>query len=226
MSHDEIYSEALRHCGVVDADLSSETRLSAITRIAQMYGAARIWERPGDIEDQLENARSKLSEAISAVESLDGFAKALARREATVEQDRQFESTLAAIADGPGSKEEKQRQLSEAVLANPPLESSQYVDNAAIEKMKALRKALERPITQAIPIAHTGPGRPKNLRAYLVAEHAYLLFEVLTQSRPTFWNGGETPFSRLVDFLFQAYGINSTIRKPIEAAMHKFGNSE
>lgn len=206
-THDQIFHIFCKHCGVAyigpDAgkdhiqnyDLPRETFQKLTSRLAHMHGAAHVWMRPGSVESEAEKLRTKLASTIEAIEGLDHYAMALARREA--DRDR----------------------LDQIV----PRE--EWVDHAAITAINALRDALVFPIERAIPNAPTGAGRPPNRRAYGVVECAYLTFEELTGKKPTFWNGGETDFSRLVEELFQVYGIKSTLRKPIEAAMHKFDNA-
>lgn len=206
-THDEIFHIVCKHCGVPyigpDAgkehiqnyDLPRETFQNLTLRIAHMHGAAHVWMRPGNAENEAEKLRAKLASTIEAIEGLDRYAMALARREA--DRDR----------------------LDQIV----PRE--EWVDYAAIAAISALRAALVFPIERAISNAPTGAGRPPNRQAYGVAESAYLIFEEVTGKKPTFWNGGDTDFSRLVEQLFKAYGIKSTLRKPIEAAMHKFGNA-
>lgn len=234
-SHDAIFCTVCDLCGVANRwpgapkrhpqnyDLSREAFLRVNTRLGFMHGSTNRWERPGQIEGQVEDARKKLKTAIEAVEKLDSFAKVLARKEARKERDSEFERRLVEVAQSGASADEKKVAFSKIFEEFPPRPPEQYVDNAAVAQMEALSKALVRPIEAAIPHVQEGRGRPRNRRAYAVAEHAYLIFEELTGQKPTFWNASETtPFGRLVEYLFKAYGIKSTLRKPIEAAMHKY----
>jgi len=221
--HQEILATVLKICGVAASDLSAE-RLRAVTlRLSQAHGAAMAWERPGQIEQDIEAARNKLKAAIRAVEKLDGYAKALARTEALKERDAERDRRMAEIGQGDAPQDDKIIAMTKVVEAFPSIPAQEWVDLAAVAKMKELFNALVRPIEAAIPHVQDGRGRKRNRRAYAVAEHAYLLFLDLTGDRPTFWNGdATTPYGRLVEYLFAAYGIKSTLRKPIEAAMHKF----
>lgn len=235
-THHQIFALICEHCSVAyrgpdeteryaqNFDLCPEVYQRLNLRLAAMHCAAGVWERPGQIESELEDARKKLMAAIEAVENLDNDAKALARSEALKERDAEFERQIAAVfADG-GSQSEQLEKMNSVIQAFPPIPTSEYVDYAAIAQIKTLSAALVRPIEAAIPLVQEGAGRPRNIRAYAVAEHAYLIFEELTGQKPTFWNAKETtPFGRMVEQLFAAYGVKSTVRKPIEAAMHKFG---
>lgn len=194
-------------------------------RLAALHGAAYVWEKPGQVESQLEDARKKLAAAIEAVEKLDNRARVLARREALKERDAEFHRQLAAIAESGASADEQAERTNQVIEAFPPVPREEWIDYAAIAQIKALSTALVRPIKRAIPMVQEGRGRPRNLRAYAVAEHAYVIFEEMTGQKPTFWNAKETtPFGRMVQNLFTAYGIKSSVRKPVEAAMHKFSS--
>lgn len=205
-------------------DLTREQYQRVNLRLVGIMNASRIWERPKEIENQLEDARQKLRAAIEAVESLDNYAKFLARTEAAKERDAEFQKEFVRAVESAKTPEGRNANPAKLKERFPDPTPAEYVDHATVAQIKALSEALVRPIEAAIPLVQEGRGRPKNLRAYAVAEHAYLLFEELTGEKPTFWNARETtPFGRLVEYLFDAYGIKSTVRKPIEAAMHKFG---
>lgn len=238
LKHDHIFAQICEHCGVAyrrpdeatrdpqNFDLSREVYQKLNWRIGTMHAKAHCWERPGHIENQLEDARKKLTAAIEAVESLDNYAKVLARNEALKERDEDFKRQIVEIGASGLSQDKQIEQMNSVIEAFPPIPPEEYIDHAAIAQLKKLRDALVRPIEAAIPSVQEGPGRPRNRRAYAVAEYAYQIFEELTGQKPTFWNGKETtPFGRMVEFLFEAYGIKSTIRKPIEAAMHKFNEN-
>lgn len=206
-------------------NLSRDAYQRFIQRLAALHGAARVWEKPGHVESQLEDARKKLAAAIEAVEKLDNHAKVQARREALKERDAEFERQLVAISESGAPRDQQIERMNQVIEAFPPVPREEWIDYAAIAQIKALSTALVRPIEAAIPMVQEGRGRPRNLRAYAVAEHAYVIFEELTGQKPTFWNAKETtPFGRMVQNLFTAYGIKSSVRKPIEAAMHKFSS--
>lgn len=237
--HDQIFAQICEYCGVSyrcpddprrdpqNFDLPREVYQKLCWRIAEMHGAARVWERPGQIENQLEDARKNLTAAIEAVKNLDNFAKVLARNEALKERDQEFERQIVEIGASGLPQNEQIEQINNVIEAFPPIPPEEYIDHAAIAHLEKLRDALVRPIEAAIPSVQEGRGRPRNTRAYAVAEYAYLIFEELTGQKPTFWNGKETTaFGRMVEFLFEVYGIKSTVRKPIEAAMHKFNENE
>lgn len=236
-THDEIFHIVCEHCGVAyigpDAekehiqnyDLPRETFQNLTLRLAHMHGAAHVWMRPGNVESEAEKLRAKLASTIEAIEGLDRYAMALARNEADRSREKELEKAILQLDREKLPKEEHRAALEKLCGNYEPQPIDEWVDHAAIAAINALRDALVFPIERAIPNAPTGAGRPPNRRAYGVAEAAYLIFEEVTGKKPTFWNGGETDYSRLVSALFEAYGIKSTLRKPIEAAMHKFDNA-
>jgi hypothetical protein len=221
--HGEVMKCVFTHCGIDLHTVEPETFQSVNLAVAQMHGAAHVWQKPSEIERELEDARTKLNEAIKAVQDLDNYAKALARKQAERKADEAFEMRILAVGQSDVSEDEKEQRLNEIVRDWQPTPQELWVDNFAIAAMSRLRDALKHPIEQAIPNVRLGAGRPPNRQAYAVAECAYRLFSELTGTKPTYWNGGETPFSRLVTGLYSAYGIESSLRKPIEAAMHKYG---
>ncbi|WP_147438863.1 hypothetical protein [Roseovarius spongiae] len=238
-TQDQIFSLICEHCDVAylgddqtkrdpqNFDLSPEDYRKLSSQIARMHGAAHVWTRPSKIESEIEDARKKISSAIAAIKGLDGHAKSLARIEADRGREERLLAQLEESARLGGTKGEQSVRAKEICAAYQPQPIAEWVDHAAIAAMEKLRDALIYPVEQAIPNAPTGPGRPPNRRAYLVAEHAYLIFKDLTGRKPTFWNAKETtPFGRMVELLFRVYGIKSTVRKPIEAAMHKFSPDE
>lgn len=236
-THDQIFHIVCKHCGVAyigsDAgkehirnyDLSRETFQNLTLRLAHMHGVAHVWMRPGSVESEAERLRTKLASTIEAIKGIDRYAMVLARNVADRARKEEFDEAVLRLERDNLSQEEHRVALEKLCAEYKPQPIEKWVDQAAISALNALRDALVLPIERAIPNAPTGAGRPPNRRAYGVAESAYLIFEEVTGRKPTFWNGGETDFSRLVEELFQVYGIKSTLRKPIEAAMHKFDNA-
>lgn len=220
--HHLVLDHIFQSCKVERSRVDRETKQRVNLLVGGMHGAARMWEKPDQVEDQLENARAKLRDAIKAVEALDKFALVLARKDADRERDDQFLRSIEEIEAREISDAEK-RELFERISADfKPQAVSDYVDKKAVASMAALFQSLERPTEQAIANAPQGRGRRKNRRAYAVAEYSLLIYREITGQDPGFWERGDTPFSRLVGGLFEIYGINADLKKPILAAMHKF----
>jgi hypothetical protein len=234
--HDEIFALICDCCDVKylgrdpekrhpqNYQLSRDSYQRLNGQIAEMHGAAYCWTKPSKIEAEVEDARRKLSDAIAAIKAIDGYAKALARQEASRDRDAAFHAQIIEVGQREISNDEKITLMNEICAAHQPQPVAEWVDYSVIAAMEKLRNALAYPVKLAIPNASTGRGRPANRRAYRVADCAYRIFSDLTGEKPTFWNGGETAFSRLVTGLFAIYGIHSTLRKPIEAAMHKYSD--
>lgn len=184
------------------------------------------WERPQEIEKELEGVLSDIRALRKRIIKLDGYSLSMARRRQDPLQEeiakidvaevlRQLKSDLEAQGRGEQTPPRLWHQIGDA----PPIEN--WVDKAALRHLDELEKCLIAPIEAAIASAPSGRGRPKNRRAYRIAEFAVGMFVRLTGEKPTYWNGTETKFSRLVEELFQIGGVKADIRKPIEAAMSK-----
>jgi hypothetical protein len=225
-THDQVRDCVLNHCGKSLSGLTPKQFQDLTMKLAQMHGAAYVWQKPGRIENQLETVRTKLIEAMNAVSGMDSYAKALARNEADRKRDTVFQNQILELQDLEMSDNDRRQRVEEICTSWKPQPQAEWVDNAALEAMDKLRKSLVRPIEQAIPNTPIGPGRPPNRRAYLVAEYAYIFYADLTEQEPGFWEGAETPFSRLVSELYDIYGIRAGLKKPILAAMHKYKKTD
>lgn len=221
-THDQVRDCVLNHCGKSLSDLTPKKFQDLTMKLGRMHSAASVWQKPGEIENQLEAVRAKLVDAMNAVSGMDNYAKVLARSEADRERDTNFQKRILELQNFEMSDDERYQQVVKICASWKPQPIAEWVDNAALDAMEKLRKSLARPIEQAIPNAPTGPGRPPNRRAYLVAEYAYILYTDLTEQEPGFWEGAETPFSRLVSELYKIYGIRAGLKKPILATMHKY----
>ncbi|MDA0261198.1 MAG: hypothetical protein O3A21_03240 [Proteobacteria bacterium] len=220
----EVMDCIFEHCGVDEAQIERQTLHGVNLMVGHMHGAAWRWQKPREIESQLENARTKLKEAMEAVQGLENYAKSMARLEADRGREEKFLKRIAEVARANLPNEEALERMKAICKEWQPQPRDAWVDIAALDAMKKLRAALTYPIEKAIANAPVGPGRQRNTRAYAVCEIAYQIFVDITGEKPTFWNGGETPFSRMLSNLYRLYGIRSTLRKPFEAAMHKFEN--
>lgn len=219
-----VMTHIFQSCKVKRSQIDHEAGRRVIELVARMHGAAAVWEGPGQIEAQLEDARAKLRGAIKAVEALDGYALSLARRYSDREREERFFRRLGEIDASVNSEDAKRVMVDRLCADYEPQPPSEYVDNNALAAMAALVQSLERPTEMAIANAPQGPGRRKNRRAYEVAKYALLIYREVTDQDVGFWEGGSTPFSRLVAGLFEIYGIKAGIKKPILEAMHEFAD--
>lgn len=226
ITHDQVLECVLNHCGKSLNDLAPSQFQDLTWKLANMHGAASVWQKPSEIENQLEAVRAKLLDAMTAIKGMDNYAKALARKEADRDRDSNFQNQILALQDLEMSDDVRRQRVNSICAGWKPQPQAEWVDNAALSAMEKLRESLVCPIKKAIPNTPTGPGRPANRRAYLVAEFAYVLYLDLAEQEPGFWEGGETPFSRLVSELYRIYGIRAGIKKPILSAMHKFNKTD
>ncbi|MEH6787595.1 MAG: hypothetical protein V7673_09745 [Paracoccus sp. (in: a-proteobacteria)] len=174
------------------------------------------WENPGKIEAEIDGIIRDLRKLRQRIVELDGYAKTLARKHAERKMERKIHDAIVASAGDPEKMTEAVRQFDE--FSRRPKEL--WVDIAALSHLDALEQALTGPAKVAIAANPPGAGRRPNRRAYRVALAAAHAFHALTGTNPTFWNGGETPFSRMVADIYRCAGIKADLRKPIEAAMH------
>lgn len=207
---------------VADVDLMSCDQPTAqeINRQAfAIFGSAMplAWENPSKIETEIDGIIRDIRKLRQRIVALDGYAKALARKHAERETEREIHDAIVASAGDPEKMTEALRQFDE--FSRRPKEL--WVDFAALSHLDALEQALTKPAEVAIAAAPPGAGRRPNRRAYRVALAAARAFHDLTGTNPTFWNGGETPFSRMVADIYRCAGIKADLRKPIEAAMRE-----
>jgi hypothetical protein len=180
------------------------------------------WENPGKVEAEIDGILRDIRKLRSSIAGLDGYSKSLARIHAEKDQRQKIDAKIIASAGDPERHAEAIRQFLE-FSATP---KEQWVDIAALANLEALEQALIRPAEVAIAASPPGAGRRPNRRAYRVAFAAAHVFRDLTGADPTFWNGGETPFSRMVRSIYSCAGIKADLRKPIEAAMRELSGSK
>lgn len=219
-TYDQIRDCVLKHCEKSLTDLTPTQETSFPMQLMSMTMASSIWQKPGDIEDQLETVRAKLSDAIDSVRKMDPRAKVYARNYADRDRETKFIKEVQENNDADLSVGEWRHRRDEIVARWKPQPQFEWVDYAALSAMEKLRDSLVKPLEYATSSPPAGPGRPVNRQAYKVAEHAYLIYVYLTEEEPGFWEGGATPFSRMVKELYEFYGINASLKKPILAAMH------
>jgi hypothetical protein len=188
-------------------------------------GAVRVvtkpaWERPKEIEAELEGILSDIRALKKRIRSADRHAVVLARQEATKKEKDDFER---AIIEAKGDRTLNDKLSREYMQAMAEITPDRYVDRAAIKHLEEVERCFVRPIEVAIKAGPQGRGRPKNQHAHQMAEFAAEAFMLLTGEKPTYWNGTENAFSAMVSELFSIGGILADIRKPIEAAMSKLG---
>lgn len=178
------------------------------------------WKNPGKIETEIDGIIRDIRKLRQRIVALDDYAKTLARKHAERETEREIHDAIFASAGDPVKMAEAVRQFDE--FSRRPKEL--WVDLAALSHLDALEQALSKPAEVAIAVTPPGAGRRPNRRAYRVAHVAARVFKDLTGTQPTFWNGGETPFSRMVAKIYRCAGIKAGLRKPIEAAMHELSS--
>lgn len=204
----------------IDLSTCDHATAQKITRHAmRIFSAASPdhWEKPSSIETEIDGILRDVRKLRQRIVALDGRAKALARQHA--ERDEAQEITDAIIAaSGDKDKILEAVQRFDALSKRPKTE---WVDYAALRHLDALDDALRKPVELAIAASPPGAGRRPNRRAYRIALAAAKVFRDLSGTEPTFWNGGSTPFSRMLERIYAAAGIKADIRKPIEAAMHE-----
>lgn len=207
---------------VAGIDLAScdQEKTQEITRHAvAIFGSAipLAWEKPNRIEAEIDGIIRDIRKLRQRIGALDGYAKALARKHAERETEQEINDIIVASAGDRVKMAEAVRQFDE--FCRHPKEL--WVDIAALSHLEALEQALTKPAEVAIAATPPGAGRRPNRRAYRVAFEAARAFQDLTGTNPTFWNRGETPFSRMVADIYRCSGIKADLRKPIEAAMHE-----
>ncbi|WP_136649736.1 hypothetical protein [Paracoccus aeridis] len=177
------------------------------------------WPKPAEVESKIEAVRKAARALRHSIEDLDNFTRSAVRRSANKAQERAIERlTAAAKANDRGEIAAAQEDLDKSM--NAPVE--ECIDFALLSSLDQFEEALTKQGELVVSIAPVGAGRPKNLAAYRLAEVAVKAHLEFTGTKPTFWNGGETPFSRMLDALFHAAGVKAATRKPYEAAMLKF----
>jgi len=220
LSVDDLKQLVVKHCGVDEASISKEDHLALVSYNWQLISAKYVWKNPAKIKEELEIARTKIRDAISAIEDLDNYAKSLARMEAgRDERERHTARIIELTQNEPIDR--PNIALEEYLQSYQPPPKEEWVDHAALAKMRDLEIALQYPLEFAIPNAVVKRGPKPNRAAYSVAEIACVLYIRFTGKKPGFRKGGETPFSRLVTDLYQVLQIYADLKKPIVAALSK-----
>ncbi|MBL3579231.1 hypothetical protein [Rhodovulum visakhapatnamense] len=207
--------------GIDEATCDQTTAQSITCHATRIYGATLPdpWENPRAIEKEIDGIRAEIRKLRKRIQALDGHARSLARNHADRNEREDVEANIvSSIKDG---DDEALRTSLERLNEYSARPKGQWVDFAALTHLDALEVALIGPAERAIAAAGTGPGRRPDRRAYRTAAAAARAFRDLTGTDPTFWNGGETPFSRMLVRIYQCAGIKADLRKPIEAAMHE-----
>lgn len=173
---------------------------------AATYGA--IWEKPKEVEDDLEELRRDLRSVRERIISMDSFAKWLARCDAAGKFALEELMDEAAAAD----HHEEVRQL--AAKWAEPIPQAELVDVAAINAIRRLEASLPVAIEKAVSEVNKSPTRPANWPARLVALKAARAYKELVsfpgRSRK---NPLSTPLGRMVRELFVLLEIRSTTGK-------------
>lgn len=178
------------------------------------------WQNPSKIESEIDGIIRDIRKLRQRLIALENYAKSQARRHAEKQTEQEILDAITASAGDTIKLAEAIRQFDE--LSSKPKEL--WVDFAALAHLEALEKALSRPAEMAIAANPPGAGRRPNRRAYRIAFAAARAFRDLTGKSPTFWNGGQTPYSRMVADIYRCAGIKADLRKPIEAAMHELSD--
>lgn len=151
-----------------------------------------------EIEDQLERTRKRIRDLQRDFASLSGWAKSVASTEI-----------------------ERRRGVSDLDRAIDPPPRHKWPNIALPALLDEWFDGLEFVATKIVTASPPRKGRKKNIKAYRAAELCLEGFVLSTGKEPTFWNGGDTEFSRVVCQVFEIMEIDGGIRGPIEAAMQK-----
>ncbi|CAM5419941.1 hypothetical protein FALB51S_02491 [Frigidibacter albus] len=218
-SREDVWRICAELKGVENATCDLETHRLINSHVTPIWRAAMptSWEKPSKIEAEIDGVIRDIRKLRQRILNLDSYAKALARSHAIAPEREVQYRTLAESAADAAIIAEAVAKLDE--IDKRPKET--WVDFAAVAHLDALANALVKPAQTAIELAPPGAGRRPNRQAYRVAAAAARAFRDLTGTDPTFWNGGETPFSRMVAEIYRCAGIEADLRKPIEAAMHE-----
>ncbi|KPQ05467.1 MAG: Biogenesis of lysosome-related organelles complex-1 subunit 2 [Rhodobacteraceae bacterium HLUCCA12] len=222
-SMEEIRSICAEVAGVDLISCDQPTAQEINRQAFAIFGSALplAWENPSKIETEIDGIIRDIRKLRQRIIALDGYAKSLARKHAVREKEQEILDSIVASAGDSEKMAEAVRQFDE--FSKRPKEL--WVDIAALSHLDALEQALTGPAEVAIAATPPGAGRRPNRRAYRVALVAARVFQDLTGTNPTFWNGGETPFSRMVAKIYRCAGIKADLRKPIEAAMHELSGA-
>ena len=218
-SHEDLRRICAETKGVDEANCDRATAL-AITRAATAIFKAAVperWPNPSAVESEIDGVIRDIRKLRRRVAALDHAALASARMHAEREERAAIHEAIVAAGSNSVALRNACAQFDEFSRRS----HETWVDIAAIRHLDALEDALKGPAAKAVAAAGTGAGRRPDRRAYRTAAAAARAYRDLTGTDPTFWNGGETPFSRMLVRIYQCAGIKADLRKPIEAAMRE-----
>ncbi len=204
--------------GKAEHDWPEAVSDSVHLRIAKML-TAPAWSKPKDAEAEIDAILRDVRGLRRRVQGLHHHTAALARQ-AKDAREREDALNRVAVAADESDLVAHARAVDELkrIMFQP---KEQWVDFAALHHLDALERCLTVAAGDVIEAAPSGRGRPANRHANRAALEAARIYIGITGEMPTFWNGGSTPFSRLVDEVFAVAGISVQLRQPIEAAMRK-----
>lgn len=219
------YNEIFRICAALKGLGPENIASGEAAEIAEVSwrifvaGVPPAWERPSGIEAEVDGIIRDIRRLKKRIGALDSFAKSSARREADRSEREKIEREM-----GEAAVSGNRNALSDALQRYREISArarETWVDIAALAKLDELEAALRAPAAMAISAAGTGAGRKRNRQAYHLALAAARAFKRLTGNEPTFWNGGETPFSRMLSEVYRCAGVTADMRTPVEAAMRE-----
>lgn len=226
--HDELYRLICEECDVPYVNGTTpyaephHTHLIICDIIRDVYMACARYRNPGKVEEDIEDARQKILEAVKAIEALDGWVRAMARQKADGATSADRDKKALEIISLNLSAEETSLRLHEE-FKPPPRE--EWADIAALREMKRFRDGLAYPVEMIIPAVPQGRGRRKDVRAHGVAIALARGYVHLTLKEPRFRNEGQTPYGRLVAGAFRILEIKTGVRMPAEAGAKAYKRS-
>lgn len=160
------------------------------------------WSYPGLDLVGLRNLLENIDRTRRSIEGLDQLRTMPIVRRMTPEFDKEWEEVMAGKP-----------------ISTPP----EWIDERALAVLDQLREAVNAAAVSEEIARSWRPngrgGRRPNRRAYAAALSVARLYRDMTQSAPTFWNGNETPYSRLLKEVFSVVGINAHPRRAAEWAI-------
>ena len=214
-----------QHAGIDPATLPQPEAQRANTLALGILGIGLrndplVDRRPDLLEQKLEDARGEIRRLIEAIEALNPWALAVARR---AKSDREFEAKMALLKDS------DPEALIAAVLQHtetpPPKED--WPDKAAIRNLRELEDGLKKPIQTLIRKTEgfsDGRGAKPNLVARNLAHAAARALMELTGEPPSYWRDA-TAFAKLTADLFRLFNVEADTRRACEWALSELEKS-